>query len=159
MAQVHPTESVLANFGRVLPRLVGRYFARGRRLVKNQAPNEALHRFRIRTKRVRYTLELYADLFPEAVGASLEAFQRIQQVLGELQDQRMFAARLKQQARADPDHSGEYEALRRAAGKKQAALRKAFFRAWKKLEKSRAERTLLRRIQRASRDVRTGRQA
>jgi CHAD domain-containing protein len=148
MPRLDPTESVVSNSSRVLPRLVHRYFDRGRRLVKEKPSDRRLHRFRIRTKRIRYTLELYLDLIP-AIADSLPDFQQIQQALGDLQDQYMFRAWLERHAPGGSEHKPQ-QALLDAVEKKQRALRKAFFREWKKLEKSDSEKSLLHAIKQAS---------
>ncbi len=148
MSRAHPDESVLANFRRVLPRLVHRYFSRGRRLVKQRAPDERLHRFRIRTKRLRYTLELHAEVFPAALQSSLKYFQHIQDQLGKLQDQRMFDAWLEKRRAESAAGRTAAEALLRAVADKRKELRKAFFRGWKHLEKSGFEDALVQRIKR-----------
>ncbi len=146
MRHADPQETVLANFRGVLPRLVHRYHARGRRLVKHRAPDEQLHRFRIRTKRLRYTLELYAEVFPAALGASLKRFQHIQEQLGKLQDQRMFSAWLQRRSRENAAGKAAAKLLLRAVADKRRELRKAFFRSWKQLQKSGFEDALVRRI-------------
>lgn len=150
MPRARPDESVLANFRQVLPRRVHRYFSRGRRLVKHRAPDERLHRFRIRTKRLRYTLELYAEHFPTVLQSSLKYFQHIQEQLGKLQDQRMLGAWLAQHKSESPAGKSAVETVLRTVAGKRKELRKAFFRGWKHLEKSSLEDHLVERIKRAA---------
>jgi CHAD domain-containing protein len=149
MARIRPRESVLSNLRRVLPRLLRRYFSRGTRLAKDRAPDEELHRFRIRTKCIRYTLELYSEVLPEVIGGSLKHFQRVQEQLGNLQDQRMFRAWLEARAAECPESAQQYHALVRVTASKRAEFRKGFFQQWKELAESGFEEKLLGRIRKA----------
>ena len=69
-----------------LPPLAQAYFRAGRALVVTEPSNEVLHRFRIRTKRFRYTLELFRPCYGPWLDRRLEALRRMQDVLGEIND-------------------------------------------------------------------------
>lgn len=75
---------------RELPKLARRYLRRGRDLVEEtvttKADWEALHRFRIESKRFRYTLELFAPVYDAGLQNRIESLKRIQDVLGEIND-------------------------------------------------------------------------
>jgi CHAD domain-containing protein len=62
------------------------YFARGNEASKASAPPEGLHRFRIATKKFRYTLELFAPLYGPPLGDGLASIKRTQSLLGDLND-------------------------------------------------------------------------
>jgi CHAD domain-containing protein len=149
MRRVRPARPVLANFRRILPRLLRRYFRRGRALAADsRATSEQLHCFRIRTKRIRYVTELYAEVFERELRGALAQFRGIQQTLGAHQDQSMIAAyfegRLKKVKSAT--FKKEYRRLLERSRKRQESLRKVFFRRWRRLERSGFERGLLQRI-------------
>ncbi|WP_085314655.1 CYTH and CHAD domain-containing protein [Derxia lacustris] len=56
---------------------------------------DARHRFRIAIKRLRYALDMYGALFaPDAVAAQRQALAQLQDVLGEMNDNAVAAARL-----------------------------------------------------------------
>ncbi len=75
------------NAALALPMLLERYALRGDSLLARNAPREEFHRFRLRTKRVRYAAEWFVDLFPDRPIAELAAhLHQLQQCLGELQD-------------------------------------------------------------------------
>ncbi len=145
MARLRPKRSVRANFRRVLPRLLRRYFRRGRRLVESRASFPELHQFRIRTKRVRYTTELYQKPFPKLISRAAHELQVIQGILGALQDQCMvvayFERRLANVRR--PKLQAEYLRLLHRARARRDAHREAFERRWAYLEKARFAKQLL----------------
>ncbi len=149
MRRIRPSETVQVNFRRLLPRLLHRYFRRGRALAaETNATSESLHRFRIRTKRIRYITELYAEIFEQQLKAALEQFRNIQQVLGAHQDQAMisdyFGRRLERvKSRA---FKREYRRLLARARRRQDILRRAFLRRWRRLEETRFEQRLVQRI-------------
>src|SRR5687767_11676322 len=91
-----PGKSVEVNFRSVAPRLYKRYFRRGRRVANLYSGVPELHRFRIRTKRIRYTSELYQRLFPAALTRAVAEFKAIQDSLGSLQDHATVAAYFEQ---------------------------------------------------------------
>ena len=138
MPSLRPEKSVRGNFRRVVPRLMRRYFRRGRRLVKARAAFPELHQFRIRTKRVRYIAELYEELFPKPLTRAVSEFRAIQQILGALQDQSMvvdyFERRLLQVR--NQSRQSEYMRVLHRARVRQKSHREAFFRRWARLEKS-----------------------
>lgn len=74
-----------ANARRCLPRLVPSYYREGRKAVEGDAP-EALHEFRLRTKRLRYTIELFRSCYGPGLERWLAALGRIQDHLGAISD-------------------------------------------------------------------------
>jgi CHAD domain-containing protein len=74
------------NARRHLPRLVSEYFAEARTLLEEVSHPAGLHRLRLISKRLRYTLELFRPCYPPAFAERLEALKRIQTLLGDIND-------------------------------------------------------------------------
>ncbi len=69
-----------------LPELAGAFFTAGRALAAAESGPAEAHQFRIRTKRLRYTLELFQPCYGAGLKRRLESLRGIQQLLGELND-------------------------------------------------------------------------
>jgi CHAD domain-containing protein len=69
-----------------LPAQVAEYFQAGRDLVASHPPPPELHKFRLKTKHLRYTLELFRPVYGQAHEKRLSELQGIQQFLGEIND-------------------------------------------------------------------------
>jgi len=82
----NPSKSAAENAKLLLPRLAAAYFEEGRRITAKPLPPAKLHPFRLRTKRLRYTLELFRPCYGRGLEQRLEALRRIQQYLGEISD-------------------------------------------------------------------------
>jgi CHAD domain-containing protein len=74
------------NARRELPHLAGSYFAQVRALLADDPSPVKLHRVRLLTKRLRYTLELFRPCYGPGLDTRLAALRRIQQSLGEVND-------------------------------------------------------------------------
>ena len=74
------------NARRELPHLAASYFARVRALLADDPSAPKLHRLRLLTKRLRYTLELFRPCYGPGLDTRLAALRRIQQSLGEVND-------------------------------------------------------------------------
>lgn len=70
----------------LLPGLARQYFAQGRKAAEPNVSGARLHEFRLATKRLRYTLELFEPLYGPGIEARLKQVRRVQQVLGDVQD-------------------------------------------------------------------------
>ncbi len=153
MARVRPVESVAASFHRIMPKLLRRYFRKGRALTRSRAPNEKLHSFRIRTKQIRYITELYQEAFAYELRGALKQFRRVQQALGALQDQCMLCACLERRLKQlrNPAPRAECRRVLDRSRARQKSLRKAFFRRWRNLERSGFPKRLLARFKKGSR--------
>ena len=86
-----------ANAHRELPLLAASFFAQVRALLAEDPSPAKLHRLRLLTKRLRYTLELFRPCYGPAIETRLAALRRIQQSLGEVNDS-AAAGRLLSQA-------------------------------------------------------------
>jgi CHAD domain-containing protein len=63
---------------------VEEFSAAGRKAIGGSPAR--LHRFRLRTKHFRYTLEVFRPLYGPGLDARLKALRRLQQLLGDLND-------------------------------------------------------------------------
>ena len=75
-----------ANLRRVLPKLAEDFFAMGVGAAAAGDNHEALHHFRLRTKRFRYTLELFRGAYGAAWERGLQALKGLQDRLGAIND-------------------------------------------------------------------------
>ena len=73
------------NAADLLPGLVDEFFSAGRRAALG-ADLPGLHRFRVRVKRFRYTLELFRPCYGPVLDAKLGSLRGIQECLGRLSD-------------------------------------------------------------------------
>jgi CHAD domain-containing protein len=129
MAKHHPltwdaSKSAAQNAARKLPRLAQAYFQTGRALFSAEPSNVALHKFRLETKRFRYTLELFQLCYGPGLERRLKKLRALQVFLGEVTD---CLATEKLAGRRRPDIMNFLE--RRLAQKKRALRnywRKAF---------------------------------
>jgi CHAD domain-containing protein len=83
--------SAAENAKSVLPVLAKNYFAAGRKVLADGLPADQLHRFRLKTKRFRYTLELFRPCYTAGLDQRLAQLRQIQQFLGDVSD--CFTAR------------------------------------------------------------------
>lgn len=86
------------NARRKLPALAAEYFAEVRDVIAGKPSAAQWHRLRLRTKRLRYTLELFRACYGPGLEERLKALHHAQQLLGDLNDcaaaQRMIDALL-----------------------------------------------------------------
>ncbi len=136
---------VSEHFYKIYPKLVRRYFRKGSKLARRQAGPEELHRFRIRTKRLRYVTELYADLAPDHLRGTLRELRAIQEVLGRMQDQSMIVAYFERRLMdvRTPQRQTEYMRVLHRARMRQSFFREQFFRQWARLENQHTEKRWL----------------
>ena len=78
-------KSVSENASEKLPELARQYFEAGRGLGTDSS-FQALHRFRLFTKRFRYTLELFRPCYGPGLEVRIEALGTLQQYLGDIND-------------------------------------------------------------------------
>jgi len=107
--------------------LVHPYFEQGRGAAQPKTPAADLHAFRLATKRLRYTLELFKPLYGPALAARIEELRQIQEFLGQANDARVTAARLAPRLRRDPALEPAWKFLEQQAREFQAGFR-AFWR-------------------------------
>jgi len=80
------SRSAAANAAARLPELAADFFSAGRALAAADSGPAEAHQFRIRTKRLRYTLELFQPCYGAGLKRRLDSLRGIQQLLGELND-------------------------------------------------------------------------
>ncbi len=78
--------SAAQNAGYRLPALVDAYFERGRAAAVADATPAALHNFRLRTKRLRYTLEMFRPFYGPGLESCLGRLREVQRFLGDAND-------------------------------------------------------------------------
>jgi CHAD domain-containing protein len=119
---------------------VKRLLKLGRRIDANSAP-EALHRLRIRAKRLRYELEFYEDFYP-SLRKLTRAAKRLQDTLGAYRDACLTADRLRGPAVPSEAGRGSADPATDAAVRAQielaAAARQRFASDWRRFEKAAA---------------------
>jgi len=120
----NPRLTAVWNASRKLPPVMRAYFGQGRELLAtNPAPAE-LHALRLATKRVRYTLELFRPCYGRGLNIRLAALQRLQQVLGEVNDCAAAERLIESLVPASPARRRVQTFLRRRASAKAVALRR-----------------------------------
>jgi hypothetical protein len=80
-----PGRSAAENARELLPSIIGGFFAAGRKAARGAAL-PALHRFRLRVKRFRYTLELFRPCYGPTLDQKLKSLRGIQDCLGKMSD-------------------------------------------------------------------------
>jgi len=78
-------QSAEHNATEVLPSLAAAFFAQGRDLTPQAAP-DGLHNFRIQAKSFRDTLELFRPCYDRRLEQLLKLLRDMQQILGEMND-------------------------------------------------------------------------
>ncbi len=94
--------SVSRNVARVLEKETEIYFESGQAAMVEGVTWRGLHDFRLHTKRFRYTLELFEDLYGPAYAARMEKIKVVQQLLGDINDCVATRSLLKKTPGADP---------------------------------------------------------
>jgi CHAD domain-containing protein len=96
-------EDARANARRELPRLISGYFAHVRKLLSHHPSPAELHKVRLATKRVRYTLDMFRSCYGPGLETRLRELRQIQQLLGDVNDAaatgHFLAAGLKKEPR------------------------------------------------------------
>ena len=88
---------MIENAQSVLPKLVEKYFKAGRKAADGKRSADELHQFRIRTKRFRYTLELFVPAYGDRLDPELEPVRELQKVLGKIHDYHVIEQMLEGQ--------------------------------------------------------------
>ena len=70
----------------ILCELIPQYWEAGDAAAQPEADWNDLHRFRLATKHLRYTMELFAPVYGRAVAARLDVLKRVQTHLGKVND-------------------------------------------------------------------------
>jgi len=94
-----------ANARHKLPALVTGYFAHVRDLLSKDPPPPKLHRLRLATKRLRYTLELFRPCYGPGLETRIAELRRVQQLLGEVNDSVAGGRILSKAMKSSPQHT------------------------------------------------------
>jgi hypothetical protein len=84
--KLKPSLTAAENARQILPRMARKYFEAGRKAIEGKRPPGELHGFRLKTKRFRYTLELFQPLYGPNLDRYLKALRELQGALGEVSD-------------------------------------------------------------------------
>jgi CHAD domain-containing protein len=84
------------NLRKRLPKLAAAYFKEGRQALSPGTHWKDMHQFRLRTKRFRYTLEMFRDAYGPALEERIESLKKVQTYLGEINDAIVTSAMLEQ---------------------------------------------------------------
>ncbi len=68
------------------PKLAQKYFEAGRKAANGKQSPTQLHKFRIATKKFRYTLELFKPVYGPGLERHIDGLRKLQSVLGKLND-------------------------------------------------------------------------
>ena len=107
---------VLPNVQRELPRLIAAYFSRVRKVLAEDGSPRKLHKLRLASKRLRYTLELFETVYGNKTKPMMGSLKGLQAKLGAIND----CATTLEMVRRD---RGAADAVRRLAGKREAEFR------------------------------------
>ena len=100
-----------------LPDLASRWIEEGRAALAPGTGWDELHRFRLATKRFRYTLELFRPVYGRGLEERLSALREVQTYLGDINDAVVTAALIGQ---VDGAQAARQRLDRRAAAKTRA---------------------------------------
>ncbi len=78
--------SAAVNAGKTLPPLCAKFFREGHELLRSSCDDAALHRFRIRAKRFRYTLEIFEPCYGRGLRKWVDSLKLLQEHLGWIND-------------------------------------------------------------------------
>ena len=78
--------SAAVNGPRVLTGMLDDYFDAGRKAARHKRSPKALHRFRLETKRFRYSLELFRPVYGPSLDRRMESLRTLQTALGKIND-------------------------------------------------------------------------
>ena len=78
--------SLQQNLRRRMPKLARQYFDEGRDALAPGTAWADVHQFRLRTKRFRYTLETFKDLYGPGMLKRIESLKKVQTFLGDIND-------------------------------------------------------------------------
>jgi CHAD domain-containing protein len=98
------------NAAAVLPKLTGPFFRAGRKVAVPEAPDEKLHRFRLKVKRFRYMLELFRPCYGPTLDEHIGTLKELQDHLGNMNDCAFTLGMLAKPALKDLDGAEQLKA-------------------------------------------------
>ena len=106
-----------------LPALVREWFSAGRKSAQEGRSPREFHQFRLATKRLRYTLELFKTIYGRGLVARLKSLSEVQDLLGMANDYHVTALALRERMRFDPALQPVFELLEKRAAEKRGEFR------------------------------------
>lgn len=110
------SRSKAENARRLLPRMIEELFRAGNRAARAGASHETMHQFRLKTKRMRYTLELFEPVYGAKTEHLMDWLKGLQEKLGAINDCAVTLQMIRRNGRAAA-------AVRRLAGEREAEFR------------------------------------
>ena len=123
-------ESAKENARRLLPAMMEDLFREGREAARPDSSQRKMHQFRLKTKRMRYTLELFAPVYGAKTKKIMESLKGLQEKLGAIND----CATTLEMIRRDRAAAA---AVRRLAGERETEFREHWKRHFGPREKAR----------------------
>ncbi len=74
------------NLQRRMPKLARRYFDEGDKALAEGTDWDQMHQFRLQTKRFRYTLETFRELYGPGIEKRIDSLKKLQTYLGDIND-------------------------------------------------------------------------
>jgi CHAD domain-containing protein len=109
-------ESPVENARRVLPAMIDDLFSSGSVAAQPESKPRQMHQFRLKTKRMRYTLELFETVYKAKTKRIMESLKSLQEMLGAIND----CATTMEMIRLD---RGASAAVRRLSAKRETEFR------------------------------------
>lgn len=123
-----PAAPVAENVGEFLPPMIEEFFAHGREVVTTGAKPRKLHEFRLRAKRLRYTLELFEPVIGEELAEALGRLRALQESLGKISD---CAATRSLIRRSSAGSKRDRKRVLKVLKKRQASRIDSFLKLWR----------------------------
>ena len=130
---------------RVLPDLITERFEAVRAYddVINKAPIEVLHNLRVECKRLRYTLEAFADVLGEEIQAVVDATKVLQDHLGDMNDAEIAVEKIRAyEKRVKKSKRGRLKAYRKNRKGEMKHLRSTFPTVWSQFNRDEIQQAL-----------------
>jgi CHAD domain-containing protein len=116
-------KSASENARRELPQMVAAYFAQVRDFLTRDPSPPQLHKLRLATKRLRYTLELFRTCYGPGLATRMGELRKLQQILGEVNDSVAAARRFSKVSSGSSQDERLRKFLAARAGNKAAEFR------------------------------------
>jgi CHAD domain-containing protein len=146
-------ETIASRGAEWVRRDLGKILKAGRAIAAD-TPDEALHRLRIRCKRLRYDCETLRDLYGKPVAKMARRLAALQDTLGAHQDAvaaQALIERVAAESAAAPDGPAASQAFVRCAAawrEEQLVRRAAFPEAWRAFDRKKPRRVFLKALRR-----------
>jgi len=118
----------------MLPPIADKHFKRGEKAAREKTSPHKLHRFRIATKKFRYTLDLFAPLYGDSINPLAGGLKDIQSLLGDINDfetvSRMLSGTLSDMTPGDPSQAEDARSMIAAIEKMQREKAAGFRAHW-----------------------------